>query len=61
MMNEMWPFMGSGLGMIFMVMFWILAIVGFVTVLRGVTGYVNKNQCACTHPVTGQRSEKRYE
>ncbi len=43
MMNEMWPFMGSGLGMVFMAAFWFLAIVGFVTVLRWLTRNVNKN------------------
>jgi len=60
MMSEMWPFMGSGLGMVFMVAFWFLAIVGFITVLRGLTSSVNKNQCGCLRSAADQRSENRY-
>lgn len=59
MMNEMWPFMGSGLGMIFMVLFWFMVVAGFVTVLRWLTGNVNNNQCGCPHPATDQRSKHR--
>jgi len=36
-MNEMWNFMSSGLGMVFMLFFWFLAIVGFITVLKWLT------------------------
>lgn len=60
MMNGMWPFMGSGLGMIFMAMFWFLVIAGFVSALRWLTGNVNKNQCVCSNPATKQRSDQRY-